>query len=144
MATRLDGQVNGFLVENMVDGTLAELLVGITRDNTGVFLLTLGWGGTLTELVKDSVTLLLPCTRTEIESALKSLRVYPLITGYRGAPAAKMDSVLSALVALCDYARANADRLFELEINPLLLSAQGAVAADALLRLADHENDKAE
>jgi acyl-CoA synthetase (NDP forming) len=141
MATRLGGEVRGFLAESMVEDTLAELLVGITRDNTGLFLLTLGWGGTLTELVKDSVTLLLPCSRAEIEAALKTLRVYPLITGYRGAPAADRDAVLSAIVALCDYARVNAGRLVELEINPLLLSTRGAVAADALLRLADDKND---
>jgi acyl-CoA synthetase (NDP forming) len=141
MAARLGGGLSGFLVENMVDGAIAELLVGITRDSTGLFVLTLGFGGTLTELIKDSVSLLLPCDREQVAEALKRLKLYPLVEGYRGGPAADLEAILDAVESMCRYAGANAARLLEVEVNPLILRERGTVAADALLRLvADQSN----
>jgi acyl-CoA synthetase (NDP forming) len=136
MAQRLSADNQGFLIETMVRDVIAELLVGITRDPTGLMILTLGFGGTSTELLGDSVSLLLPCQTDDIKSALSQLKLYPLLTGYRGTAKADMAAILDAIQAISSYARDNAFRMSELEVNPLLARAKDAIAADALLRLA--------
>ena len=123
-----------FLVEEMVAGTVAELLIGVVKDPAHGFVLTLGAGGTLTEILEDTRSLLLPATREEVEAALRKLRVWRLIQGYRGAPAANTEAILSAIFAIQAYVMENAVGLEEIEVNPLLCTTDHAVAADVLLR----------
>jgi len=136
MALRLPTDNPGFLVEALVTEVIAELLIGVTRDPTGLLVLTLGFGGTSTELLGDSVSLLLPCQTDEIKSALAQLKLYPLLTGYRGGTKADLSAIVEAINAICGYAQDNALQLSELEVNPLLARATDTIAADALLRLA--------
>ena len=123
----------GYLVEQMVQGAVAELLVGITRDPAHGFVLTLGAGGVLTELWQDTVSLLVPAESDAVETALRSLRIWPMIDGYRGKPAADLDAILTAVAGVQRYVIANADRVSEIEINPLMCTPEGAIAVDALL-----------
>ncbi|MGF1500737.1 MAG: acetate--CoA ligase family protein [Paracoccaceae bacterium] len=127
---------DGYLVERMVADGVAELLVGVTREAPYGLGLTLGAGGTLTEILADSVTLLIPSTAEEIRAALGRLRMAPLLAGYRGRPQADLRAAVEAALAVQAYALAEADRLLELDINPLIVTPQGAWAADALIRLA--------
>ena len=123
-----------FLLEEMVPGAVSELLVGVTRDPAHGFCLTLGAGGTMTELLADTQTLLIPATRADVETALKRLRTWPLLAGFRGKPAADLPAVLAAVDAIQSYVVENATRVEEVEINPLLCTPTSAVAADALIR----------
>ncbi|MCU4652019.1 acetate--CoA ligase family protein [Roseibacterium sp. SDUM158016] len=126
-----------YLVEDMVSGTVAELLVGVIRDPAHGFVLTLGAGGVLAEILADTVSLLLPATAAEIDVALDRLRIAPLLSGYRGRPAIDRAALLAAIAAVQDYALTHADTLVELEVNPLIVTAEGAVAVDALIRLGE-------
>ncbi|MGC4112153.1 MAG: acetate--CoA ligase family protein [Nocardioides sp.] len=128
-----------FLVERMVPGAVLELLVGVQRDARLGLALTLAAGGVLVELVDDAATLLLPATRAEIRAALTGLRVGPVLEGFRG-QAADLDAVVSAVEAVAAYAVEHADRLVEIEVNPLLVLPEGAMAVDALIRLAEHDD----
>jgi acetyl-CoA synthetase len=123
-----------FLLEQMVQGAVVELLVGVLRDPAHGFVLTLGAGGILTELWQDTASLLVPASRTAVEAALRKLRIWPLIAGYRGKPVADLDAILDVVMAVQDYVVANAHRLDELEINPLMCTPEKAAAVDALLR----------
>ncbi|MBY6140253.1 acetate--CoA ligase family protein [Leisingera daeponensis] len=123
-----------FLVEEMVTGAVAELLIGVVKDPAHGFVMTLAAGGTLTELMEDSASFLLPASDPEIEEALTSLRVSKLLDGYRGAPAADHEAILRAIRAVEAYVMENALGLEEIEINPLLCTPSDAVAADALMR----------
>ncbi|MFW8633801.1 acetate--CoA ligase family protein [Cribrihabitans pelagius] len=123
-----------FLVEEMVTGAVAELLIGVVKDPAHGFVLTLAAGGTLTEVMRDSASLLLPASDAEIEAALHSLRIAPLLAGYRGAPPADREAILRAVRAVELYVVENAAGLEEIEINPLLCTPEDAVAADALMR----------
>ena len=124
----------GVLIEEMVTDGVAELLIGVTCDQTGGHLLTLGAGGVLTELLADTVHLSLPVTPDDIRRALLTLRCTPLLIGYRGRPPADLDSIVGATLAVQDYVLANAGRVSEVEINPLLCTPTRAVAVDALIR----------
>jgi len=90
-AARMPAQ--SLLVEEMIVGAVAELLVGVVRDPAHGFVLTLGAGGVLAELLADTVSLLLPVTETDIRAALSRLRITPLLSGYRGRPGADMAAV---------------------------------------------------
>ncbi len=126
-----------FLIEEMVTGGVAELLIGVVRDPAHGFVLTLAAGGVLTELMADSVSLLLPVTPDEVDAALGTLRIAPLLDGYRGKPGADRAAIVNAVIAVQSYVTAFADRLDEVEINPLICTPAGAVAADALIRIGD-------
>lgn len=131
-----DMTATGYLIEEMITGAITELLVGVVRDPAHGFVLTLGAGGTLTEILQDSVSLLIPASDATIISALEQLKIAPLLRGYRGAAAPDMPAILRAVQAVQAYAFAHADTLHEIEINPLICTQTDAIAADALLRRA--------
>ena len=120
-----------FLVEQTVTDVVAEVLVGIRRAAPVGWLITVGAGGVLTELWRDTASLLAPATRDDVRSALLSLRTAPLLTGYRGTKAGDVDAVVDIVLALQDAAVGS--NLVEIEINPVLVTVDGAVAVDALL-----------
>ena len=124
----------GYLVEEMVTGTVAELIIGVTRDTVYGFALTIGAGGILAELLEDSATLLIPAPRDEVRAALSGLKIHKLLQGYRGKPAADLEAVLDAVEAVQAFVQTHADRLEELDINPLMATPGDAVVADALIR----------
>ena len=124
------------LVERMVAGTLVEVLVGVTRDPAHGFVLTLGAGGTMTDVLRDRASLLIPATRTEVTARLKDLNIAPLLEGFRGNPPVDLDALLAAIDAVQAYVLANAERVEEVEINPLICTQDNAIAADALIRKA--------
>jgi len=136
-ADAMAGLGTGLYVERMVTGGVAELIVGFTRDPLFGPVMTLGAGGLLVELLRDSATLLLPASRDEIEDALRGLKLFPLLDGFRGRPKADLGVAIEAIESLAGFALAHADRLEELDVNPLIVCAagQGAWVADALLVL---------
>ena len=122
-----------WLIEEMIGDAVAEVLIGVVRDPAHGFVLTLGAGGVLTEILRDTVSLLLPVTGDDVTEALGRLRLAPLLAGYRGKPPADRDAILHAIMAAQDYVTANAATVEEVEINPLLCTAADAVAVDALI-----------
>ena len=125
----------GYLVEQMVPGAVAELIIGVVRDPVYGFALTIGAGGILTELLEDSATLLIPASRASVREAIQRLRVNKLLSGYRGKLAGDLDTVLDAIEAVQKFTVANATTLEELDINPLIVTNSAAVAVDALIVL---------
>lgn len=138
--TSLEGQAEmpgatGYLVEEMVTGAVAEVLIGLGRDPVYGVTLTLGLGGVTAEVLADTVTLVLPVTEAEVLAAARRLRLWPLLDGYRGRPRADMAAVAKIAVRLGTLMLADAS-LEEIEINPLMVREAGAVAVDALVRRA--------
>ncbi|MEC8017305.1 MAG: acetate--CoA ligase family protein [Pseudomonadota bacterium] len=129
-----DMPARSFLIEEMVTGAVAELLIGVVKDPAHGFVMTLAAGGTLTEVLQDSASVLLPASEADLETALNSLRVSRLLDGYRGAAAANREALMAAIRAVEAYVLENALGLEEIEINPLLCTPTDAVAADALMR----------
>lgn len=126
---------DSFLIEEMIADAVVELLLGIVADPAHGYVLTLAAGGTLTELLDDRAHLLLPAPREAVRDALLSLRIAPLLTGYRGKRAAHLDAILDAVDALQAYVTAH--RPLEVEVNPLICTPAAAIAADALVRTGD-------
>lgn len=120
-----------FLIEQTVTDVVAEVLVGIRRDPPVGWLITLGAGGIYTELWQDTQFLLAPATEAQIHEALKKLRIAPLFTGFRGKPPANLNALVTLVQSAVDLAMSN--DLVEIELNPVLMTSNAAVAVDALL-----------
>lgn len=125
-----------FLIEKMIGPVVAEMIVGVSRDATFGLTLLIGSGGTRVELMADTVSLLLPARRADIDAAIRTLKVDALLGGYRGAPAADRGAVLDAVESIVSYAEGEADTLQELDVNPLLVTPDAAIAADVYIRKA--------
>jgi acyl-CoA synthetase (NDP forming) len=124
-----------YLIEEQVEGVVAELIVGVTWDEQFGPYLVVGGGGLLVELMKDSRALLLPTTKEIVLTALNGLKCAPLFHGFRGLPRADLSAAADAILAVTRFVEKEPEVIVELDINPLLLKAegQGVVAADALL-----------
>jgi acyl-CoA synthetase (NDP forming) len=134
----LDGQAEmpgatGYLAEEMVTDAVAEILLGLTRDPVYGVTLTLGLGGVTAEVLADTVTLVLPVGEDEILTALRGLKLWPLLDGYRGRAKADMAAVARIAAGLGQMMLGRPE-LEEIEINPILVRPSGAVAVDALIR----------
>lgn len=134
---RLSALSATLLVEQMVTDGVAEVLIGVTVDAQFGQLLVLGAGGVLTELLRDTVALLPPFTPEKIERAIARLRIARLLAGFRGKPAGDVAALIDTALACTRYAEAQADRLLELDLNPVIVrpAGRGALAVDALVRL---------
>lgn len=123
----------GYLAEEMVGDAVAEVLLGLQRDPVYGLTLTLGLGGVTAELLADTVTLVLPASTDAMLAALRRLRLWPLLDGYRGRARADVAAVAAIADRLAALMLARPE-LEEIEINPILVRTHGAVAVDALIR----------
>ena len=122
------------LVEETVRDGIAEVFVGVRHTSRVGRVLTVGIGGTLVELLDDAVTVILPVPAAAIESALRRLRLFPLLDGYRNHPVANLDGLIGAIAAIADAAEGL--EILEVEVNPLIALRDGAaVAVDAVIRV---------
>jgi acetyl-CoA synthetase len=135
--TAMSDLCKSYLIEKMVDGVLAELIVGVARDaQFGPYLLV-GGGGILVEMIKDCASLLLPTTKARVLHALGQLKCAPLFNGFRGAPPADLNAAAEVILTVAALVEKDPAFISELDINPLMLlvEGRGAVAADALISL---------
>jgi acetate---CoA ligase (ADP-forming) len=129
MRRRLDPP--GYSVERMAPvGDGVELIVGAGRDPRFGPVAAVGLGGIHTEIFGDVAVGLAPLDVAEAERMLYSLRGAPLLAGARGQPPCDVRAAAEAAVALSRVAAAH-PAVAEIEINPLLVMADGAVALDA-------------
>ena len=89
-----------------------------------------GLGGVFVEILKDVNFCILPGTRKELRGKIESLKGYPLLNGARGREKADVDALVELLYNLGRLAVENPE-IQEMDINPIFVSAEGAVAADA-------------
>ncbi len=129
------------IVERQVGDAVVELLVSVRREDPVGWLLTIGAGGTLVEILEDTCSLLLPVTAEDVRSALQGLSVWPLLAGYRGRPGADVEAVVDAVLGVVQMAVAP-DRLVEVECNPLIAGAEGATVVDVLVEHEDPEGQR--
>ena len=112
------------IAQPMVNGI--EMLLGTRNDLHFGPLVLLGSGGTLCELVDDVTYSKAPITHDEAEAMIARVRAAPMLGGWRGAAAVSQQALVDALVALSEAA----SRLPSLEINPLIVTTDGAVGVD--------------
>ena len=127
------------LIEEMIGPISLELLIGITKDETGLFALTIAQGGIYSELFSKAVNskelIILPASKNSIQKALKSLAIYPIFQGYRGLPKANLKKTIEVIMKISSLIEENNKNFEEIEINPLIITPKNAYAADALISI---------
>ena len=98
---------DSFLMEQMITGAVCEILIGVVADPAHGFVLTLAAGGVMTEILKDSTTLVLPVTSQDVTEAFQRLKIAPILNGYRGQPAADMPALVDAVMSVQSYVQQN-------------------------------------
>jgi acetyltransferase len=129
----LSGSFKGILVQRMAQPGF-ELLIGSYRDPFFGPVITLGAGGTYTELLRDYALRVAPIGLGEAEGMLGELRIVKVLRGYRGKPPYDIGCLKDALVKLSTIMLENPS-IRELEINPFLLFEKGGAVVDARVRL---------
>lgn len=122
------------LVQPIVSGV--EIAVGLVRDPVFGPLVMVGAGGVATDVLRDRAYLLPPLRRTDIVRALRGLRCWPLLDGFRGAPPVDVDALVEVVAAIARLAE-EVPEVAEMDLNPVLVSPHGVALVDVKLRLAE-------
>jgi acyl-CoA synthetase (NDP forming) len=126
--------VAGYLVQEMV-GDGIEVFAGVARDPDFGLSIAFGFGGVEIELLRDFAMRALPLRQGEAAAMIAETRGAARLGPVRGRPAADTASLVAAIEALADFAVAHADRIAEIDLNPIKVRAQGrgCVVIDALI-----------
>ena len=126
--------IDGVIVAPMAQG-LSELILGSRIDPVFGPVVMVGLGGIFAEIIQDTAVQMAPVSETQAMAMLTSLKAFAVLNGARGRRRADLEAAARAIAALSRFAAAHADSVSEIDINPLLLKAEGegAVALDALL-----------
>ncbi len=128
---RPEAEIQGVTVQPMVRTSGGyELVLGARKDPIFGAVILLGAGGVATEVLRDQALELPPLNERLALGMLQSLRIWPLLDGHRGRRAIDLDALLQVVMRF-SYLVADYPELSEIEINPLLVSADGAIALDA-------------
>jgi acyl-CoA synthetase (NDP forming) len=131
MAERIGPAMTGALVQQMAAPGV-ETIVGVVQDPLFGPLLMFGMGGTATELLGDRSFRILPVTDDDVAELVRSLRLSPMLFGYRGAPMADVAALEDLLHRVARLAGA-VPEIAELDVNPVIVSSGGVIAVDARL-----------
>lgn len=125
-------RVDAVLVQPMV-GVGVEIIVGARNDALFGPLVVVGLGGVLVELLRDTAVALAPVGHEEALAMLRRLKGARALGGFRGAAAVDLDRLADAVVRISELAADQAQRLAEIDVNPLICEGARVLAVDALL-----------
>jgi acyl-CoA synthetase (NDP forming) len=132
---RLRGHTpTGFIVQPMAQKGV-ELLLGVVQDPTFGPVIACGAGGVTAELLRDVAVGVAPLTDRDARDMVRSLRTFPLLDGFRGAPRCDVPAVEDALLRLSAMVERHPE-IAELDANPLVARRDGALIIDARVRIA--------
>ncbi len=125
-------RLNGILVQEMITGGV-EIMVGARRDSQFGPLIVCGLGGIFVELLHDVAVSLAPVDKGQALAMLKSLKGYPLLSGFRGGKAVHLDKLAGIICRVSELAHDLRDEMSEIDVNPVIARGADVVAVDALI-----------
>jgi len=125
--------LEGFVVQAMV-GPGVEMIVGVVHDPSFGPVIVCGSGGTAVELTNDVSVRVTPVTDHDAGDMVRSLRSFPLLDGYRGRPKADVGALEDLILRIAALVEAHPE-IAELDCNPVMVLASGAVVVDARIRV---------
>lgn len=111
-----------------------ELILGIKKDKVFGTVLMVGTGGTTAELFSDKALGFPPLNERLARHMIESLKIYPLLKGYRGTRSKDVEGLIRVMIRL-SYLAADFPEITELDINPLLVTPDEVIALDARIVL---------
>ena len=127
-----DARIDGVLVQPMLPQG-REMLLGITRDQRWGPMLMLGLGGVLVEVLNDTVLAPVPFDRAQAVALIWRLKGAAILKEHRGRPAADVEALADLMVRLSRFAADHSDIVAEIDLNPVIVHADGASPADVLI-----------
>jgi acyl-CoA synthetase (NDP forming) len=131
--TRAGFALEGLVVQPMVPPGV-ELIVGVVNDHNFGPVVACGAGGVTAELIQDVAVRITPLTDLDAGQMLRSLRTFPLLDGYRGAPRCDIAAIEDTLLRVAAMVEAHPE-IAELDCNPLIAGPRGVAIVDARLRI---------
>ena len=125
-------RIDGVSVQQMVPPGI-EIVLGVKNDRQFGPLVAAGLGGIMVELLGDTQVRLAPVDDQAARAMLASLRGHALLTGFRGKPGIDIDRLVDIICRLSELAHDLRDVIDQIDVNPVIASADGAIAADALI-----------
>lgn len=130
---RPDARIDGVLVQEMASGL--EVIIGAVNDPCFGPVITFGLGGVMTEILHDVTHRFAPFDAATAREMIAEIKGAALLAGYRSKPALDVAALADALARLSLLAADHADRIAEIDVNPLFVREHGVMAADALVVL---------
>ena len=127
-----EARIDGVSVQQMVPPGI-EIVLGVKNDRQFGPLVAAGLGGIMVELLGDTQVRLAPVDDQAARAMLASLRGHALLTGFRGKPGIDIDRLIDIICRLSELAHDLRDVIDQIDVNPVIASADGAIAADALI-----------
>jgi acyl-CoA synthetase (NDP forming)/GNAT superfamily N-acetyltransferase len=137
MESRLGAQMGGAVIQPMAPPGV-EAIVGLASDPDFGPVVMVGLGGVMTDLLRDRAFAVPPLEPGVADALVASLRAAPLLDGYRGAPKVDRQALVAVLERIAHIAE-EVPELAELDLNPILVSATGALVVDCKARLAPRQ-----
>jgi len=128
-----NANIHGVAVQGMAKSGL-EIIIGMTLDAQFGPVLMFGLGGIFVEVMKDVSFGITPITKRDAGEMIRSIKGYPLLNGFRGAPKIDVANLESWLIKLSDFAQTYPE-VKEFDLNPIFAYAQGAIVVDARIIL---------
>jgi acetyl-CoA synthetase (ADP-forming) len=125
--------INGVAVQAMA-GKGTEVIVGVTKDPQFGPVIMFGLGGILVELLKDISFRIVPINRRDATEMIQEIKGFPLLNGYRGQPAADLVALENIILKVAALVETRPE-IRELDLNPIIVDAEGAVVVDARVTL---------
>jgi len=137
--TKPSARFEGVTLERMVSGGI-ETIVGMTRDPLFGPVLLFGLGGVAVELLRDVSVRVAPLTDRDADEMIRSIRSYPLLEGYRGAPPSNTASLLDVLHRVSHMATDH-PQILEMDLNPVLVfpGTASCIALDVRIKVGQVE-----
>jgi acetyl coenzyme A synthetase (ADP forming)-like protein len=142
MTTRAHGYlVEGVNVQEMIVGG-KEMILGMSCDSTFGPLLLFGLGGIYVETLKDTSFRIAPVNEDEARRMIREIRSYSILEGTRGEPPSDTDAIIEYILRMSQLVT-EVPSIVELDINPLMVLPQGAVAVDCRMVIKEDAQCKA-
>ncbi len=133
MAAALGDSMGDAVVQRMADAGV-ETIVGVVQDPSFGPLIMFGMGGIATEILGDRAFRVLPLTDLDAAELVGSVRGSRLLSGYRGRPPMDVGALTDLLIRVSCLVE-DLPEVVEMDLNPVIVSTEGAVAVDAKVRL---------
>jgi acetyltransferase len=124
-------RINGITVQKMINtNDSVEMILGIKKDPIFGTVILIGMGGAEAELIQDQRLEFPPLNESLASQMIESLKIYPLLKGYRGSTPKNIDKLIEVMIRL-SYLAADYPEIEELDINPLMVTDKEVIALDA-------------
>jgi acetyltransferase len=125
-------ELDGVLIQEMLTEGV-EVIIGTTKDPVFGHVIMFGLGGIFVEALEDVSFRIAPVTRGDAEEMIREIKGYRVLQGIRGKPPVDIDAIVDAILRVSQLVTDYPEEIEELDINPLLVSVDGARAIDALV-----------